>query len=91
MKEKKLKVLFPYVVGARTATSTNACGKLIKAPEDFEGIRFRTPGSKSLGVKIYTPTPQEKDVLAKTFGHTNPAWEPVKKRLLGNIGMAARI
>jgi len=37
---------------------------------------------------MHTPTPQEKEVLAKSFGHTNPAWNPVKKRLLGNNGIA---
>ncbi len=190
----KLKILMPYVVGARTATSTKKYGKLIKTPEDFEGITFRIPGSKSLGVfydltkaipvtvrweacartarkgrydaldpsvaglfsgpgdlrnelgiiseiesvydgwvaignsefiesldpktktqfydafreiqekqlklyenskkfcvkefaklgvKIYTPTSKEKEALATAFGHTNPAWEAVKKNLLG--------
>jgi len=198
MKKFRLKVLFPYVVGARTATSTKLYGKLIKDPKDFEGVKFRIPGSKSLAVfyklakakpqniawklcartarrgryealdpsviglfagpeklnkelgiiseielvhdgwvalgntvfidsldpktrtqfldalkeiqvmqvkhyhkakdycseefkklkvKIYTPTPQEKEVLASSFGHTNPAWDPVKKRLLGDNGM----
>jgi TRAP-type C4-dicarboxylate transport system substrate-binding protein len=43
-----LKILFPYIVGARTATSTRKYGKLIKTPKDFEGISFRIPGSKSL-------------------------------------------
>ncbi len=199
MKSDKIQVLFPYVVGARTATSTRRYGKLIKSPEDFVGIRFRVPGSKSLrvfyeltkakpisipwkhcaktahggrydaldpsvvglysgpgylnkelgiiseiesvhdgwvaigntgfiesldsktriqfldafkeiqveqlklykrskvfcaeefaklGTKIYTPTPKEKKVLSDLFGHTNPAWEPVKKRFLGNNGIA---
>lgn len=198
-KQSSIKVLFPYVVGARTATSTQKFGKLIKSPEDFEGVNFRIPGSKSLkifygltkaipltvpwrfcartarrgryealnpsvtglysgpeglkrelgviseiesvhdgwvaignihfiesldsetrtqflnafeeiqveqlklyrqskdlcarefeklGTKIYTPTPKGKEVLAKSFGHTHPAWEPVKKRLLGDNGMA---
>jgi TRAP-type C4-dicarboxylate transport system substrate-binding protein len=198
MMKYKLKVLFPYVVGARTATSTKIYGKLIKTPKDFEGVKFRIPGSKSLavfyklvkakpqniawklcartarrgrydaldpsviglyagpeglnrelgviseielvhdgwvaigntnfidsldagtrrqffdafkeiqtvqvksyhqaknycsqefnklGVKIYTPTSLEKEVLAKSFGHTNPEWDEVKKRLLGDNGM----
>jgi len=193
-----IKVLFHYVVGARTATATHLYGKLIKSPEDFNGVRFRIPGSSSLGVfyklarakpidipwglcartarkgrfdaldpsviglysgpedlnrelsviskiesvhdgwlaigntdfidaldpktrigfldafaeiqslqaklckkaenfcskafaelgtKIYTPTPQEKAVLSESFGHHHPAWEPVKKRLLGENGM----
>ena len=194
-----IKVLFHYVVGARTASSTRLSGKLIKAPEDFKNTRFRIPGSKSLavfyklaraetieipwrlcartarkgryealdpcviglysgpeelnkelgiisniesvhdgwlaignrdfidsldpktriefldafaeiqtlqiklyqkakdfcstefarlGTKIYMPTPQEKAVLSESFGHHHPAWEPVKKRLLGENGMA---
>ena len=194
----KLRVLFPYVVGARTAASTKQYGKRIVAPEDFAGLEFRIPGSKSLGVfyqlakanpraipwrlcaktarkgryqaldpstiglysgpdglnkelgviseietvhdgwvaiantefiesldpetrtqfldsfqeiqseqvklfqqaknfctqefaklgtEIYTPTQQEKNVLAESFGHTNPAWLPVKKRLLGDDGI----
>ena len=40
--------MLPYVVGARTATSTKKFGKTIKSPEDFVGIKFRIPGSKSL-------------------------------------------
>jgi TRAP-type C4-dicarboxylate transport system substrate-binding protein len=195
MQHYNIKVLFPYVVGARTATSTKIYGKLIKRPADFENVRFRIPGSKSLAVfyklakakpqniawklcartarrgrydaldpsviglfagpeelnkelgtiseielvhdgwvaignthfidsldsqtkkqffdaleeiqvlqvknyhkaknycseefkklnvKIYTPTSAEKEVLAKSFGHTNPSWVTVKKRLLGN-------
>jgi TRAP-type C4-dicarboxylate transport system substrate-binding protein len=199
MKKSGIQVLFPYVVGARTATSTRKYGKLIKAPEDFVGIKFRIPGSKSLkvfytltkakpvkiawglcartarggrydaldpsiaglysgpeelnkelgiiseiesvhdgwvaignndfidgmdsvtrtqfkdafkeiqveqlklyqqskeycikefaelGTKVYTPTPDERKVLADAFGHTQPAWEPVKKGLLGDNGLA---
>jgi len=194
----KLKVLFPYVVGARTATSTRKYGKLIKSPADFEGVKFRIPGSKSLavfykltkakplkfawnltartarigrfqaldpsviglysgpdnlreelgiiseiesvhdgwvaigntdfiasldsetrtqfmdsmaeiqteqvklyrnsrgfcieefaklGTKTYIPTPKERELLASSFGHSNPAWTPVKKRLLGEDGV----
>jgi len=198
MSPYKLKVLFPYVVGARTATSTKLYGKRIVTPKDFENVKFRIPGSKSLAVfyrlvkakpqniawklcartarrgryealdpsviglfagpeelnkelgiiseielvhdgwvaigntdfinaldaqtrtqfldafkeiqtmqvkhyheakifcseafkklnvKIFTPTPDEKAALANSFGHTHPAWEPVKKRLLGTDGM----
>jgi len=198
-KKYNFKVLFSYVVGARTASSLKKYGKTIKSPEDFVGVRFRIPGSKSLavfykltkarpsknswgrcaraaragrfealdpsiiglyagpdglnkeigiiseiesvhdgwvalgnndfiesldtktrvqffdaieeikleqvklyqnsrefciqkfnklGTTIYTLTKQEKDILAKTFGHTNPAWNPVKKSLLGDNGMA---
>ncbi len=197
-KKHKTQVLFPYVVGARTATSTKKYGKRIVKPEDFEGVKFRIPGSKSLavfykltkaipqkfpwatagktarlgryqaidpsiaglyagpmdlkgtlgvisevetvhdgwvaigstdfiesldantriqfldameeiqkkqrglyqsakdfcvsefnknGTKIYTPTQNEKNILADAFGHTNPAWDPVKKKLLGKNGM----
>lgn len=194
-----LKVLLHYLVGARTATSTKKYGKLIKSPEDFEGVKFRIPGSKSLevfykltkalplnlpwrltskaaslgrfealdpaviglyagpgglnkelgiiseiesvhdgwvaignldfiesldhktriqfldafeeiqalqiksyqnsknyciqefkklGVKVYTPSNKEKEILSNAFGHTNPVWEPVKKTLLGSNGLA---
>lgn len=198
MNRHKIQVLFPYVVGARTATSTKKYRKLIRFPEDFLGIRFRIPGSKSLkifyeltkakpvsipwkhcaktarggrydaldssviglysgpgdlkkelgviseiesvhdgwvaigntdfienldsktrtqffdafkkiqveqfklyqrakvfctegfaklGVGIYAPTPGEKKVLSNLFGHANPAWEAVKKRILGDDGL----
>jgi len=198
MKNDRIQVLFPYVVGARTATSTRIYGKLIKSPEDFVGVRFRIPGSKSLkvfyeltkakpfsigwrlcartaragrfdaldpsitglysgpedlnkelgiiseiesvhdgwvaignihfiesmdsqtriqfldafkeiqakqlklsrqartycvkefeklGTQTYALTPEEKKELADAFGHLNPAWDPVKKRLLGDNGM----
>lgn len=199
MKPHKIQVLFPYVVGTRTATSTKRYGKLIRSPGDFVGLRFRIPGSESLklfyelanarpvaipwkhcaktarggrydgldpsliglysgpgdlktelgiiseiesvhdgwvaigntdfiesldsktrirffdafeeiqveqvklqkrakgfctekfaelGVRIYTPAPEEKKELSDSFGHSNPAWEPVKKRLLGDDGLA---
>lgn len=199
MKPHKIQVLFPYVVGSRTATSTKKYGKLIKSPKDFLGIRFRIPGSKSLklfyelakatpvsipwkhcaktahrgrydaldpsviglyagpgelkkelgiisqiesvhdgwvaigntdfietldsrtriqffdafkeiqleqirhykrakgfctgkfaelGVKLYTPTSSEKKTMSELLGYGNPAWETVKKRLLGNNGLA---
>ena len=199
MAPHKIQVLFPYVVGERTATTTKRYGKLIKSPEDFSGIRFRIPGSKTLkvfyelaqatpvsipwkhcaktahggrydaldpaviglysgpgnlkkeigiiseiasvhdgwvaigntdfidtldsqtrrqffnaieeirveqykgykrakqacirgfeelGVTIYTPTPKEIKKLSDLYGHANPAWEAVKKRLLGNNGLA---
>lgn len=194
----KIQVLFHYVVGARTATSTRLYGKLIKSPKDFQGIRFRVPKSeilkifyeltgakpevfpwklcartaekgrydaldpsvvglycgpeglrKHLGVisqiesvqdgwlaiasadfidsldrrtrmefldafqevqvaqvkaygranelcakafanldtRVYTPSQEEKEILARSFGHSHPAWNPVKKRLLGENGL----
>ncbi len=43
-----IKVLFPYVVGARTATSTKLFNKRISKPEDFAGVRFRVPASNNL-------------------------------------------
>jgi TRAP-type C4-dicarboxylate transport system substrate-binding protein len=60
MARYRLKVLFPYVVGARTATSTKLYGKLIKTPADFEDVKFRIPGSKSLAVfyKLVKAKPQ---------------------------------
>lgn len=33
------------------------------------------------------PNKKEEDVLANAFGHTNSAWDPVKKKLLGENGM----
>ncbi len=196
--KSNIRVLFHYLVGARTATTTKNYGKLIKAPEDFDGVKFRIPGSKSLetfyklakavplkfpwrltskaaaagrfealdssvvglysgpenlnktlgtiseiesvhdgwvaignldfiesldektriqfldafeeiqalqvksyhnsknhciqefkklGVNVYTPNKKEKEILSNAFGHTNPIWEPVKKRLLGTNGL----
>lgn len=51
----KIQILFPYIVGARTATSTKKFNKTIVKPNDFEGINFRIPGSKSLK-NFYTLT-----------------------------------
>ncbi len=49
-----IQVLFPYVVGARTASSTARYGKTIRTPADFVGLRMRVPpGSGSLA-KFYT-------------------------------------
>ena len=45
-----LRVLFPYVVGARTASSVKKFRKTIKAPEDFKGVNFRIPGSECLKI-----------------------------------------
>ena len=198
-KKYNLHVLFPYIVGARTATTTKKYKKLIKSPEDFVDVRFRVPGSnclaifyelakakpvniawkncaktarsgrfqaldpsiaglyagpdnlrdqigiiseiesvhdgwvaignidfiesldhktriqfldafkeiqdvqlqlfkgskaycikkfEKLGVKIYVPTKEEKEVLVKAFGHQHPAWNSIKKKLLGDNGMA---
>jgi len=50
MQKNRLHLLFPYVVGGRTATSTKIYGKRIKSPKDFEGIKFRIPGSKNLEI-----------------------------------------
>ena len=44
----KIDILFPYIVGARSATTTKKYNKTIVKPEDFEGVKFRIPGSKSL-------------------------------------------
>ncbi len=43
-----IQVLFPYVVGARTATSLKSYDEVISQPEDFEDVLFRVPGSASL-------------------------------------------
>ena len=50
MSKYNIKVLFPYVVGARTASSTKKFGKVIKSPEDFLNVDFRIPGSKTLAI-----------------------------------------
>lgn len=42
------KLLLPYVVGARTATSTKQFGKRIVTPEDFVDVIFRVPNSLNL-------------------------------------------
>ncbi|MFT4925834.1 MAG: hypothetical protein ACI8WB_001929, partial [Phenylobacterium sp.] len=39
-------------------------------------------------LNIYSPTYQEKIALESAFGHANPHWAPMKKRLLGSNGMA---
>ena len=64
--QDKLHVLFPYVVGARTATSTKIYGKLIKSPKDFEGIQFRIPGSKNLEIfyKLAKAEPQNIGIIS---------------------------
>ncbi len=41
-------VLFHYVVGPRTITTTKSYRKLIKTPDDAKGLRFRVPSSKTL-------------------------------------------
>ncbi|MCX4026245.1 hypothetical protein H0A36_15085 [Endozoicomonas sp. SM1973] len=41
-------VLFHYVVGSRTASSTRIYGKTIKSPGDLNDVRFRVPASESL-------------------------------------------
>ncbi|MFK7824395.1 MAG: TRAP transporter substrate-binding protein [Oligoflexales bacterium] len=194
----KIQILFPYIVGARSATTTKKYNKTIVKPADFEGVKFRIPGSKSLknfytltkakprnvawklcaknaeagrfealdpsitglyagpgglrnhlgviseiesvhdgwvaignldfvdsmdvqtkkeflsafekiqlaqrkayekskefcsnefqklGTKIYTPTPEEREELAKAFGHSHKSWESIKKKLLGSDGL----
>jgi TRAP-type C4-dicarboxylate transport system substrate-binding protein len=44
----KIEVLFPYIIGSRTATSTKKYGKIIKDPNDFTGLKIRIPNSRSL-------------------------------------------
>jgi TRAP-type C4-dicarboxylate transport system substrate-binding protein len=48
LEKHNLKLLLPYVVGARTATSTKQFGKRIVTPEDFVDVIFRIPGSINL-------------------------------------------
>ena len=44
----KIDILFHYVPGARTLTSTKKYNKIIKKPEDIQDIIFRVPSSKVL-------------------------------------------
>lgn len=37
------------MIGARTATTVRHYGKLIRSPEDFAGVQYRIPNSKTLG------------------------------------------
>ncbi|MCG8668567.1 MAG: hypothetical protein MI867_04070 [Pseudomonadales bacterium] len=48
MELKKIRVLFPYVVGERTATTTKKSMKTIRKPEDFFDVVFRVPNSHAL-------------------------------------------
>jgi len=41
-------------------------------------------GFRELGVSIYTPTVEEKNIWAEQCGHTHPAWAPVKRRIIGS-------
>ena len=50
MNNYNIQVLFPYVVGARTASTVKKYGKTIKKPEDFVGVDFRIPGSECLKI-----------------------------------------
>ena len=43
---------------------------------------------EKLGTKIYTPTSAERESLAKVFGHQNPAYDEIKKQLLGPKGLS---
>jgi len=53
LRKYNLEMLFPYVTGGRTATSTKKYSKLIIEPEDFKGLTVRVPGSLMLK-KMYT-------------------------------------
>lgn len=44
----KLKIMFHYLVGARTATTIKSYPHTIKSPDDFIGLQFRIPNSKNL-------------------------------------------
>ena len=44
----KLDVLFHYLPGARTVSTTKKYDNIIKAPEEVQGITFRVPNSHSL-------------------------------------------
>jgi len=44
----KFDILFPYLPGSRTASSTMKYGKTIKSPDEIKDIIFRIPNSHSL-------------------------------------------
>jgi len=46
--DKGLHILYPCVVGARTAATVKAYDKLIRVPEDMQGVKFRIPSSEIL-------------------------------------------
>jgi len=48
--QRKIHILFHYVPGSRTATSTKIYGKTIRTPSDTKGVRFRIPSSNVLKV-----------------------------------------
>ncbi len=43
-----LKIMFHYLVGARTATTIKSYNQTIRSPEDLSGVHFRVPNSKNL-------------------------------------------
>ncbi|MFT4927479.1 MAG: TRAP-type C4-dicarboxylate transport system substrate-binding protein, partial [Phenylobacterium sp.] len=47
-RQNNIQVLFPYVVGARTATTLRYSNKVISSPQDFKNMMFRVPGSQAL-------------------------------------------
>lgn len=48
--QKKLDILFHYIPGARTVTSTKMNGRTFRVPEDIQDIIFRIPSSKILRI-----------------------------------------
>ncbi len=48
VKQGRIDILFHYVPGPRTASSTKTYGKTFKTPQDLQGVTFRIPSSKSL-------------------------------------------
>ena len=47
-KKYGIEILFPFIIGKRTASTTKKYGELIKSPYDFINVIFRIPGSESL-------------------------------------------
>lgn len=43
-----LKIMFHYLIGARTATTIKSYNQTIKSPEDLNDLHFRVPNSKNL-------------------------------------------
>lgn len=49
-RQRKLEILFNYIPGARTITSTKLYGRTLRTPEDVQDVIFRIPSSKILKI-----------------------------------------
>jgi len=48
--QQRIEILFHYLPGPRTVTTTRLYNKVIKTPSDIKGVVFRTPSSRVLKV-----------------------------------------